>query len=75
LCKRNDKGQIIHYKVHLLAQSFIQKFGIDFNSTYSPIMASITFQYLLQMAMHTILEMHLMEVVTAYLYGSLNAQI
>ena len=38
-------------------------------------MDSITFRYLLGMAVHGILEMRLMDVVTAYLYGSLNVDI
>lgn len=73
--KRDDKGHIIRYKVRLVAQGFTQKFGIDYDSTYSPVMDSITFRYLLGMAVHTILEMRLMDVVTAYLYGSLHANI
>ena len=73
--KRNDKGYIIRYKVRLVAQGFTQKFGVDYDSTYSPVMDSITFRYLLGMAVHSILEMRLMDVVTAYLYGSLNVDI
>lgn len=73
--KCDDKDNIVHYKVHLIAQGFTQKFGTDYDSTYSPVMDSITFQYLLGMAIHTILEMRLMDVVTAYLYGSLHANI
>jgi len=66
--KRNEKGQIIYYKIHLVAQGFTQKFGIDYDSTYSPIMDSITFRYFLGMVVHTILQMRLMDVVTTYLY-------
>jgi len=44
-------------------------------STYSPVMDSITFQYLLGIAVYTMLEMRLMDVVTAYLYGSLDTNI
>jgi len=73
--KRNHNGQIICYKVLLVFQGFIQKFSIDYDITYSPVMDSITFQYLLGMAVHTMLEMRLMDVVTAYLYGYLNTNI
>ena len=73
--KRNDKGTIIRYKVRLVAQGFTQKFGIHYDSTYSPVMDSITFRYLIGMAVHFTLEMHLMDVVTAYLYGSLQTNL
>lgn len=38
-------------------------------------MDSITFRYIIGMTVHATLEMHLMDVVTAYLYGSLDANI
>jgi len=73
--KRDEKCQIICYKVCLVTQRFKQKFGIDYNSTYSPVMDLIIYQYLIGMAVYTILEMHPIDVVTAYLYGSLHANI
>lgn len=39
------------------------------------VMDFITFRYLLGMAMYTILEMRLTDVVTTYVYGSLHANI
>ena len=73
--KRDDKGTIIRYKVRLVAQGFTQQFGIHYDSTYSPVMDSITFRYLIGMAVHFTLEMRLMDVVTAYLYGSLETNL
>ncbi|CAA0833362.1 Protein OBERON 4, partial [Striga hermonthica] len=49
--------------------------GIDYDETYSPIMDAITFRYLMSLAVHENLEMRLMDVVTAYLYGSLETDI
>ncbi|CAM8884854.1 unnamed protein product [Rhodiola kirilowii] len=43
--------------------------------TYSPVMDGITFRYLISLAVHEKLNMHLMDVVTAYLYGSLDTEI
>jgi len=62
VCKGNEKGQLIHYKAHLVAQGFTQKFGIDYDSIYSPIMGFITFLYLIGMVVHTILEMCLITI-------------
>jgi len=59
----------------LITQGFTQNFGIDYNSTYSPIMGFITFLYLIGMVVNTILKMHLMDVVIVYQYGSLDANI
>jgi len=41
--KCNEKNHIICYKARLIAQGFTQKFGIDYESTYSLVMDSITF--------------------------------
>ena len=42
---------------------------------YSPVMDVITFRYLISLVVSKKLEMSLMDVVTAYLYGSLNSDI
>ncbi|CAM8902104.1 unnamed protein product [Rhodiola kirilowii] len=73
--KRNEKNEIARYKARLVAQGFSQRPGIDFEETYSPVMDGITFRYLISLAVHEKLNMHLMDVVTAYLYGSLDTNI
>ena len=37
-CKRDEHGNILRFKVKLVAQGYIQKSGIDFKQTYSPVM-------------------------------------
>ena len=73
--KRNENNQVVRYKARLVAQGFTQRPGIDFDETYSPVMDGITFLYLISMAASMNLQMKLMDVVTAYLYGSLDANI
>ena len=53
----------------------MQRPGVDFNKTYSPIMSGITFRYLISLAVQNHLYIQLMDVVTAYLYGSLDSNI
>ena len=53
-----------------MAQGFSQRHGIDYEETYSPMVDAITFRYLRNMTVHEKFEMHLMDVVTTYLYGS-----
>ncbi|KAJ9541050.1 hypothetical protein OSB04_027556 [Centaurea solstitialis] len=73
--KRNEKNEIMRYKARLVAQGFSQRPGIDYEETYSPVMDAITFRYLISLAVSKNLEMRLMNVVTAYLYGSLDSDI
>ena len=43
--------------------------------TYSPVVDAITFNYLINLAVYEKLEMRLMDVVTTYLYDSLDHDI
>jgi len=45
--KRNAKGEIVRYKVRLVAQGFSQKPGVDYEFTYALVMNSTTFRYIL----------------------------
>ena len=58
-----------------MAQGFSQRPRIDYEETYSPVMDAITFQYLISLAVLKGLDMRLMDVVTTYLYGSLDANV
>jgi len=69
------KNEMVRYKARLVAQGFTQRPVIDFNETYSPVMSGITFRYLIALAVQNHLSMQLMDVVTAYLYGSLDSDI
>jgi hypothetical protein len=53
----------------------MQRPDIDFNEIYSPVMNGITFQYLISLATKKRLFLQLMDVVTTYLYGSLDSDI
>jgi hypothetical protein len=73
--KRNKNNEVVKYKVRLIAQGFTQRPDIDFNETYSPVMNGITFRYFISLAIQNYLSLQLMDVVTAYLYGSLDSDI
>ena len=64
--KRNDKNEVVRYKARLVSQGFSQKPGV---------MDAITFRYLISLTAIEKLEMHLMNVLMAYLYGSLERDI
>ena len=63
------------YKARLVAQAFSQRPEIDYDETYSPVMDTITFRFFISMAVSKRLEMHLIHVVTNYLYSSLDFDI
>ncbi|KAJ9547136.1 hypothetical protein OSB04_019679 [Centaurea solstitialis] len=73
--KRNEKNEIVRYKARLVAQGFSQRPGIDYEETYSPVVDATTFRYLISLVIQEGIDMRLMDVVTAYLYGSLDTDI
>ena len=73
--KRNDKNEIVRYKARLVAQGFTQRLEIDYDETYSPVMDIIMFRYLISLSVSEGLDMRLMDVITAYLYGMLENDI
>ncbi|KAJ9541904.1 hypothetical protein OSB04_028410 [Centaurea solstitialis] len=73
--KRKENNEVVRYKARLVTQGFSQRPGIDYMKTYSPVVDSITLRYLMSLAVHQSLDMRLMDVVTAYLYSSLDNEI
>uniref|UniRef100_A0A251S8S4 Putative reverse transcriptase, RNA-dependent DNA polymerase n=1 Tax=Helianthus annuus TaxID=4232 RepID=A0A251S8S4_HELAN len=73
--KRNEKNEIVRYKARLVAQGFSQIPGVDYEETYSPVVDAITLRFLLGLTISEGLHMRLMDVVTAYLYGTLENDI
>ncbi|KAJ0530675.1 putative RNA-directed DNA polymerase [Helianthus annuus] len=73
--KRNEKNEIVRYKARLVAQGFSQIPGVDYEETYSPVVDAITLRFLIGLAISEGLQMRLMDVVTAYLYGTLENDI
>ncbi|KAI3811307.1 hypothetical protein L1987_21028 [Smallanthus sonchifolius] len=73
--KRNEKNEIVRYKARLVAQGFSQIPGVDYEETYSPVVVAITLRFLIGLSISKGLQMRLMDVVTAYLYGTLENDI
>ena len=72
---RNIQGRVIQFKVRLVAQGFSQRPRIDFDSTYSPVMDTRTFRYLLGLSVQLFLQTLMLDVVTAYLHGPLEMEL
>ena len=73
--KRNEKNEVVKYKARLIAQGFSQRPRIHYDETYSLVMDLIIFRFLINLVIFEKLEMRLMDIVTAYLYGSLDSDI
>jgi Reverse transcriptase (RNA-dependent DNA polymerase) len=73
--KRNEKNEIVRYKARLVAHGFTQIPGVDYEETYSPVVDAMTLRFLISLIITENLQMRLMDVVTAYLYGSVDNDI
>ena len=61
--------------MRLVAQGFLQKPSIDYEETFSPVMDAITYNFLISLAVPKELDMRIMNVITVYLYGSMDNDI
>ena len=73
--KPDASGNIIRYKVRFVAQGFSQRPGVDFNQTYSPVINTISFRFLLALTIQLSLHIYLLDVVTTYLHGVLDTKL
>ena len=63
------------FKARLVAQGFKQKLGIDHFDTYAAIARTTTINMLVALTMIHRLEIHQMDVKTAFLYGELDEEV
>ena len=73
--KRDAKGNIERFKTRLVAKDFTQKEGIDYKETFSPVSKKDSLRIIMAFIAHYDLELHQMDVKTAFLNGNLDDNI
>jgi hypothetical protein len=70
--KRNEAGRTIRHKARLVVRGFEQREGIDYQETFASVVKPMSYKALLAIAAAQDLEVHQMDVKTAFLYGKID---
>ena len=73
--KRNETGSIERFKARLVAKGYTQTDGVDYGEVFSPVARFPTIRSLLAFGNLHDLEIHHMDVTTAFLNGDLDCEI
>jgi hypothetical protein len=73
--RKNELAIIVRLKARLVAQGFSQIYGVDYLATYAPVVKLASIRILLAIAAIYGLEIHQMDVVTAFFAGELEEEI
>jgi histone deacetylase 1/2 len=67
--KRKVDGSVDHYKDHLVAKGFKQRYGIDYEDTFSPVVKIATVRLVLAIAVSRGWSLRQLDVKNAFLHG------
>jgi hypothetical protein len=70
--KYDSQGNIDKFKARLVTKGYTQREGIDYNETFSPVSCKDSFRIIMALVAHYDLELHQMDVNTAFLNRDLD---
>jgi hypothetical protein len=73
--KRDSAGVILRFKARIVARGFQQQEGVNYWDTYAPVTKYTTMRALLAKAAHEDMEVHQMDITTAFLNGELEEEV
>ena len=73
--KKGSDGSVQRYKARLVAKGFAQKYGVDYDETFAPVVCYSSIRTLLTFAIQNDMLIHQMDAVTAFLNGTLEEEI
>lgn len=73
--KTNSDGSLERYKARLVARGFDQRYGLDYDETFCPVVRLESLRTLIALSTQQGLELHHVDVHTAFLNGTLQEEV
>lgn len=73
--KRKADGTLDMYKAHLVAKGFKQRYGIDYEDRFSPVVKAVTIRMVLSIAVSRGWSLRQLDVQNAFLHGVLEEKV